>query len=80
MRKMEEEGDVEFSIYKNEDDEEFTKLPLWMGFDIYNYLKAFGAPNHDESRGRINERDETFPTDPNSAKTEFVGKMTQFSY
>ena len=43
-----------------------------------DYLRDFGTSNCNERRTEIDERDEIFPTNPNSAKTEFFIKISDF--
>ena len=54
------------------------KCPFWVKWEKINYLRDFGASNHDEPRTKDDERDEIFPTSPNSAKTELFGKIPNF--
>ena len=57
---------------------EKSKMPLWVKWEKINYLRDFGASNHDEPRTKDDERDEIFPTSSNSAKTELFEKIPNF--
>ncbi len=57
---------------------EKSKMPLLSEMGEIDYLRDFGASNHDEPRTKNDERDEIFPTSPNSAKTGLFGKIPNF--
>ena len=57
---------------------EKSKMPLLSEMRENQLFEDFGASNHDEPRTKDDERDEIFPTSPNSAKTELFGKIPNF--
>ena len=57
---------------------EITEMPLLIAKKKMQLLRGFGASGRDESRTENDERDEIFPTDPNSVKTEFFKKILNF--